>query len=105
MTSVHDVNQCENLSTLMPDFENHVHTSHYSGEKMCNFTTKTSDEILVLSGEKEEFEDYDDLPKQLCTVCLLSFKTEDDLTEHMTKHIENTRHPSILNKNGNVGCS
>ena len=51
------------------------------------------------SQDTEAVVDYPDSPNNLCNLCFLSFPNEDELKQHLTKHMDNVKPPSILKNN------
>ena len=91
--------------------ENQKHMKNIHDEKQFqyleeNHKPKMSDDDLaeslnlntIDSSPNSRTEETCDKTKHLCNVCLLSVELEHEMKEHMLKHGENSRPPSILKK-------
>ena len=98
LNSSHSIDKSEDPLENTSDLEFHIQTTH------SNSTADVSHPSVTESDCKRPKESYCDIfqnsddpgPKHLCKICLLSFKTDDELKQHVTKHSSNMRAPSIL---------
>ena len=83
--SIHDVEQHEqSFETL----EEHLQQTHLRENSI----------LIRSSGEERCDKNFSVSIKHHCNICPLSFEMEDELQQHMIKHIENARPPSIMKK-------
>ena len=102
--SLHTEDQYEKSVEEPKDLQKHLKTVD------CNVKrTQTSDDPVIFMLKPGSKLNYgvnceniristEDSTKFLCRVCLLSFKTEGQLKEHLTRHGTSIRTPSILKK-------
>ena len=92
---IQDGNQCEPLLEKKKEMKKHKETSHGDDHEEYSNVSYT---LMPQSGSKSNKEEmfdvrklnFEDKAKHLCSVCLLSFQTEDKLKQHMPKHVDNT---------------
>ena len=84
----------KNLLKENADINKHNQTIHGSSQGK-----QTSEYVFVEDKDiSVSFVDSEELPKNLCSICLFSFKLKDELKEHLQKHTERKKLPSILKK-------
>ena len=104
MSTTHDVDTCKRFADSPKESEKHFEINHAAEryEASSEEINSICELVVPHSGRNsigdDNFHDTEDLSKQLCKVCLLSFTTANDLKQHMPKHITNFRAPSILKK-------
>ena len=98
LNSSHSIHQSESPLETTQHFEIHIQNTH-SNSTAGVFHPSVTESACKRHEESycESFQNSDDpKPKHLCKICLLSFKTENELKQHVTKHSSTTRAPSIL---------
>ena len=101
----HDVQKCKQS---LAEFDQHLQNTHGNPEnpqsEISDVNILESPDLMTiesspnLKSDKACDESFQDSPKHLCNVCLLSFGWEHELKQHMVKHVQNARPPTILKK-------
>ena len=97
--------QCEKILPYLTKLDKHLNASHSDDQpEICLERTSNFENLLTSQTDRDSYaeqnhvEKHEDSTKNVCNVCLLEFKLEDDLTKHMPKHLESAILPSILKK-------
>ena len=93
---------CNLAFERLTDFNNHNETSHIPDKIHDEPLINEDDDHTEKDSNKQqnkEMENVDGVIKNLCTTCLLSFKTETELKQHISKHSDLKEITSILKNN------
>ena len=109
---VYNCELCDNVFNRLCAMKEHLDKMHHSrrdsSERLANLIENKEVETPEYKITLEDTDGKEDLPctenesydetKNLCSVCLLSFETPEELIQHESNHKVNTTLPSILKK-------
>ena len=101
MKTIHSVQQCKQS---VVELHQHIENTHGDQSKISDEHILKSPDLITIesspnsSNVETNSKSFQFSTKHLCHVCLLSFGLEHELNQHIKKHGENVRPPSILKK-------